>query len=59
MENLVFTQLSVTEVRKMLREEVQAVIKGIHPTKPVLNYKNFINKLREQEFELGYFRTVN
>ena len=29
MENLVFTQLSVTEVRKMLREEVQAVIKDI------------------------------
>ena len=27
MENLVFTQLSVSEVRKMLREEVQAAIK--------------------------------
>jgi len=27
MENLVFTQLTVPEVRKMLREELQAVIK--------------------------------
>lgn len=35
MENLVFTQLSVTEVRKMLREEVQAVIKDFQLPKPV------------------------
>ena len=34
MENLVFTQLSVTEVRSLLREEVEAALNAFQPKQP-------------------------
>ncbi len=66
MENLVFTQLSITEVRKMLREEVQAAINGIQSTKAentdeLLNIQEvakFINMAVPSVYGLVHFKKI-
>lgn len=66
MENLVFTQLTVTEVRKMLREEVQAAINGIkfpktEDTNELLTIQEvakFINMAVPSVYGLVHFKKI-
>ncbi len=43
MENLVFTQLSVDEVRRMLREEIKGALTEAMPTKEPIEKEIYLN----------------
>jgi excisionase family DNA binding protein len=43
MENLVFTQLSVDEVRKMLREEIKGVLTEVNPIQEPQEENTYLN----------------